>query len=83
VLVGFMFTVYRAYMIDFLMCNSAIILQDIVVLRACGSDKLLNHGLGMRQLLEHNIYDTRHLVPVFPQVGHRECRLASRRGTWG
>jgi hypothetical protein len=68
-------------MIDFLMCDSAIILQDIVVLCTCGSYELLNHGLGIRQVLAQNIYDARHLVPVFQQVGHRECRLASRRGT--
>jgi hypothetical protein len=54
-LAGFRYTGYRAYMIDFLMCDSAIVLQDIVVLCACGSHELLNHGLDMRQSLEHNI----------------------------
>jgi len=42
-------------MIDFLMCDSAIILQDIVVLCTCGSHELLNHGLGNRQVLAQNI----------------------------
>jgi hypothetical protein len=70
-------------MIDLLMCDSAVILQNIVVLRACGSYELLDHGLNIRQVLEHNIYDAQHLVPVFQKVGHRGCRLASRRGIWG
>lgn len=78
---------------DLLVCSAAVVLQDVVLLCARCHDELLGDGLRGRGisvslvdgllLCDRVSLGVRGGIPESLSGGHRGCRSASRRGSWG